>query len=303
MRRFQVTREYWMIYRRPSFLAVVWFGSLPSASCLSFWVFLCVAGRSHTDGREGFLSAFGKTNFLIGAYFIFYNILFNTASSAAPQIPLIRRKLEWKPGLLRLWRWQSEALTTRNIDSLLKNCLGFIACFIDNQLHLFHLIIVDTKSRFCVQVVIAPAPSVEGGLLAVSDNMFVHNNSKVKYCNWSVFVSIYIFCKYVSENRVALFVIGGNNSHFRENCQFFAMPLSVKHIVLHKLSRKIMYSRKSVKISCPENISANNGLLYLRVPPIFLLQPYQPVNQRWCFATRWMLVISEFGIADDKDNF
>jgi hypothetical protein len=41
--------------------------------------------------------------------------------------------------------------------------------------------IVDTKSRFCGQVVIAPAPSVEGGLLAVSDNMFVHNNSKVKY--------------------------------------------------------------------------------------------------------------------------
>lgn len=28
------------------------------------------------------------------------------------------------------------------------------------------------------QVVIAQAPSVEGSLLAVSDNMFVHNNSK-----------------------------------------------------------------------------------------------------------------------------
>ena len=28
------------------------------------------------------------------------------------------------------------------------------------------------------QVVISPIPSVEGQLLAVSDNMFVHNNSK-----------------------------------------------------------------------------------------------------------------------------
>ena len=28
------------------------------------------------------------------------------------------------------------------------------------------------------QVVISPTPSVEGQLLAVSDNMFVHNNSK-----------------------------------------------------------------------------------------------------------------------------
>jgi hypothetical protein len=48
------SREYWMIYRAPSFLAVVWFGSsptpfpipFPSASCLSFSVFLCVAGRA-----------------------------------------------------------------------------------------------------------------------------------------------------------------------------------------------------------------------------------------------------------------
>ena len=28
------------------------------------------------------------------------------------------------------------------------------------------------------QVVVSPVPSVEGQLLAVSDNMFVHNNSK-----------------------------------------------------------------------------------------------------------------------------
>ncbi len=47
------TREYWMIYRGPGYLAVVWSCSsprqppppLPSASCLSFSVFLCVAQR------------------------------------------------------------------------------------------------------------------------------------------------------------------------------------------------------------------------------------------------------------------
>ena len=45
-------REYWMSYRGPGFLPVVWFGStptpfphLPSASCLSFSVFLYVAGQ------------------------------------------------------------------------------------------------------------------------------------------------------------------------------------------------------------------------------------------------------------------
>ncbi len=58
-----LSREYWMIYRGPGFLAVVWIGSstspspkpLPSATCLSFSVFLCDAGRAYRRerGRKG----------------------------------------------------------------------------------------------------------------------------------------------------------------------------------------------------------------------------------------------------------
>ncbi len=57
---FSLSREYWMIYREPSILAVIWFGSSPThspslttASCLSFQVFLCVAGRIYRRGVGG----------------------------------------------------------------------------------------------------------------------------------------------------------------------------------------------------------------------------------------------------------
>ncbi len=62
VRKLSREREYWIIYRGPGFLAVVWFDStstpsplppFPLASCFSFSVFLCVRRPSLLTGEGG----------------------------------------------------------------------------------------------------------------------------------------------------------------------------------------------------------------------------------------------------------
>jgi hypothetical protein len=70
--------------------------------------------ENYTVGSIEYRWKFFKTlNLFLLYYFYSKYTVFNTASSAAPRIPLCRRILGSNPELLRLRHWQSDALTTR----------------------------------------------------------------------------------------------------------------------------------------------------------------------------------------------